>query len=214
MLRAISATIQEWASELGGVGLFILAALDSSFLSFPQVNDLLIIYLSTRYPARMPYYAGMTTAGSLLGCYLLYAVAWRGGESFLRKRFSGERVNRGLALYQRHGLLAVIVPALLPPPVPLKLFVLLAGAARVSPLKFGAAILIARGIRYFGQGYLAVLYGERAAAMVQQNGTAVGLGLAVAAAVGGVIYYWWRKRAASATPTARTADSPSRRARS
>jgi membrane protein DedA with SNARE-associated domain len=131
-----------------------------------------------------------------LGCYLLYAVAWRGGESFLRRRFSSARVNRGLALYQRHGLLAVIVPSLLPPPVPFKLFVLLAGAARVSPLKFGAAIVIGRGIRYFGQGYLAVLYGERAAAMVQAHGTAVGLGLAALAVVLGVIYYFWRKRAA------------------
>jgi membrane protein YqaA with SNARE-associated domain len=131
-----------------------------------------------------------------LGCYLLYGVAWRGGESFLRRRFSGARVNRGLELYQRHGLLAVIVPSLLPPPVPFKLFVLLAGAARVSPLKFGAAVLVGRGIRYFGQGYLAVRYGERAAAIVQAHGTAVGLGLAALALVAGVIFYFWRKKAA------------------
>ena len=115
------------------------------------------MYLSTKYPARMPYYAGMTTLGSLVGCFALFFVARRGGEGFLRRRFSGARVNRGLALYQRHGLLAVVVPSLLPPPVPFKLFVLLAGAARVSPLKFGAAVAIGRGIRYFGQGYLAVL---------------------------------------------------------
>jgi membrane protein YqaA with SNARE-associated domain len=196
MLQAISSAVQAWASGLGGLGLFLLAALDSSFLSFPQVNDLLIIYLSTKYPARMPYYAGMTTAGSLVGCYLLYAVAWRGGEAFLRRRFSSARVNRGLALYQRHGLLAVIVPSLLPPPVPFKLFVLLAGAARVSPLKFGIAIVIGRGIRYFGQGYLAVLYGERAAAMVQDHGTIVGISLAGVAVALGLIYYFWRKRAA------------------
>lgn len=75
--------IQEWAAELGGVGLFIIAALDSSFLSFPQINDLLIIYLSTNYPARMPYYAGMTVLGSLVGCFALFSVTWRGGETFL-----------------------------------------------------------------------------------------------------------------------------------
>lgn len=191
------ATIQEWASELGGVGLFILAALDSSFLSFPQINDILIIYLSTKYPVRMPYYAGMTVLGSLIGCFALFSVTWRGGEAFLRKRFSGRRVNRGLALYQRHGLLAVVIPALLPPPVPLKLFVLLAGAAKVSPWRFGAAIAIGRGIRYFGQGYLAVRYGERAAVMVRENGTLVGVALAVFALVAGVSYYLWRRRFAS-----------------
>ena len=189
MLAALVARIQEWASGVGGAGLFIVAALDSSFLSFPQVNDLLIIFLSTRNPQWMPYYAAMTTAGSLLGCFVLYGLAWRGGDVFLRKRFSGARVERGLALYRRHGLLAVVVPSLLPPPTPFKLFVLLAGAARVSPWKFGGAIIIGRGIRYFGQGYLAVLYGERAAALVRQYGTTVGIALAVAAIAVGIGYY-------------------------
>jgi membrane protein YqaA with SNARE-associated domain len=196
MLSGVVAAIRAWASEYGGVGLFVLAALDPSFLSFPQVNDLLIIYLSTKTPALMPYYAGMTTAGSIVGCFLLYAFARRGGEVFLRKRFSGERVERGLQLYQRHGLLAVVIPSLLPPPTPFKLFVLLAGAAEVSPWKFGAAIAIGRGIRYFGQGYLAVLYGEAAAQLVRENGSAVGIALAVAALAIGVGYYFVRKRRA------------------
>jgi membrane protein YqaA with SNARE-associated domain len=194
MLASIVSAIREWATEYGGIGLFVIAALDSSFLSFPQVNDLLIIYLSTKSPSLMPYYAGMTTAGSLLGCFVLYLFARSGGEVFLRKRFSGERVERGLALYQRHGLLAVIVPSLLPPPTPFKLFVLLAGAAKVSPWKFGVAITVGRGIRYFGQGYLAVLYGEAAAELVREHGTAVGIGLALAAVAIGVIYYFVAKR--------------------
>ncbi len=196
MWHTLSSAIQAWATGLGGFGLFVLAALDSSFLSFPQINDFLIIVLSTKYPARMPYYASMTTLGSLLGCFALYAVTRRGGETFLRKRFSGARVDRGLALYQRHGLLAVIVPALLPPPVPLKLFVLLAGAGRVSPWKFGAAILIARSIRYFGQGYLAVRYGARAATLVAENGRIVAFSLAVIALVISAIYYLARRRRA------------------
>ena len=57
------ATFQAWVDQLGGVGLFIIATLDSSFLSLPEVNDVLVIYLSTRHPDRMPYYAGMTTPG-------------------------------------------------------------------------------------------------------------------------------------------------------
>jgi membrane protein YqaA with SNARE-associated domain len=194
MLSGIVAAIREWASEYGGVGLFVVAALDSSFLSFPQVNDLLIIYLSTKTPSLMPYYAGMTTAGSLVGCLVLYAFARRGGEVFLRKRFSGERVERGLELYQRHGLLAVVVPSLLPPPTPFKLFVLLAGAAKVSPWKFLAAVTIGRGIRYFGQGYLAVLYGEAAVELVREHGTAVGLALAAGALIVGIVYYFVTRR--------------------
>jgi membrane protein YqaA with SNARE-associated domain len=185
--------IQAWASELGGLGLFVIAALDSSFLSFPQVNDLLIIYLSTKYPERMPYYATMTTAGSLVGCFLLYGVARKGGEVFLRKRFSAARVDRGMALYQRFGLLAVVVPSLLPPPTPFKIFVLLAGAAAVAPWRFALAIVIGRGIRYFGQGWLAVRYGERAAEIVQEHGSTVGLVLAAVAVLVGAAYYWRRR---------------------
>lgn len=199
MLASVADGIREWASELGGLGLFIIAALDSSFLSFPQVNDLLIIVLSTRNPERMPYYAGMTTLGSLLGCFVLYAFTRRGGEVFLRKRFSGERVERGLALYQRHGLLAVIVPALLPPPTPFKLFVLLAGAAGVSPWRFGAAIAIGRGIRYFGQGYLAVLYGEAAAELMREHGATVGIGLAATVLVVAFLFLIGRRRRRSST---------------
>ncbi len=84
-------------------------------------------------------------------------------------------------MYQRHGLLAVVVPALLPPPVPFKVFVLLAGAASVSPVRFGLAVAVGRGIRYFGQGYLAVLYGEQAAEFMKTHGTAIGIGLALTA---------------------------------
>ena len=82
-------------------------------------------------------------------------------------------------------------------------------AARVSPLKFGIAVAIGRGIRYFGQGYLAVLYGERAAALVEEHGTIVGIGLAALALATGVIYYLWQRRRAKADPPDRMADSPS-----
>ena len=198
-MSGILTTIQEWATELGGIGLFVIALLDSSFLSFPQVNDLLIIVLSTQYPERMPYYAGMTTIGSLIGCFLLYGVARRGGEVFLRKRLKGRYVDRAIKLYQRHGLLAVVVPALLPPPVPFKVFVLLAGAAAVSPIRFAIAVGIGRGIRYFGQGYLAVLYGEQAAEFMREHGTELGIGLAVTAlAIGAAVFFLRRRRHGSA----------------
>ena len=193
-MASILSTIQEWATEFGGIGMFVIALLDSSFLSFPQVNDLLIIVASTRNPARMPYYAGMTTLGSLIGCFMLYAVVRRGGEAFLRKRLQGRYFDRAVALYQKYGLLAVIVPALLPPPVPFKVFVLLAGAAAVSPLRFGLAIVIGRGIRYFGQGYLAVLYGERAADFMKAYGAQIGIGLAVFAVLAAVIIIKVRRK--------------------
>lgn len=194
MIATFLSSIQGWATGMGGFGLLIIALLDSSFLSFPQVNDILIIVLSTKYPERMPYYASMTTLGSLIGCFMLYGVARRGGEVFLRKRLKGPYVDRALKLYQRFGLLAVVVPALLPPPVPFKVFVLLAGAASVSPWRFGLAILIGRGIRYFGQGYLAVLYGDHAADFMKAYGPQIGIGLAVIAVAAAVIVVRMRRK--------------------
>ncbi|MGE3189721.1 MAG: YqaA family protein [Vicinamibacterales bacterium] len=197
MLAGLLATIQDWATGFGGVGLFVVAALDSSFLSFPQVNDLLIIYLSTKYPALMPYYAGMSTLGSVLGCLALFLVARKGGEVFLRKRFSAGLVDRAVGLYQRFGLLAVMVPALLPPPTPFKLFVLLAGAAGESPWRFVAAIAVGRGVRYFGEGWLAVRYGDHAVDLLRENGATAGLVLAGGVLLAGVIYYVVRTRRAA-----------------
>lgn len=187
MIATFLSSIEDWALTGGGLAMFVIALLDSSFLSFPQVNDILIIVLSTKNPARMPYYAGMTTVGSLIGCFMLYFVARRGGEAFMRKRLKGRRVDRLIGLYQKYGLLAVVVPSLLPPPVPFKVFVLMAGAAAVSPLKFGVAIIIGRGIRYFGQGYLAVLYGEQAAEFMKKYGAQIGIGLAIVAVVVAVV---------------------------
>ena len=193
-MGGILTAIQHWATEFGGVGMFVIAFLDSSFLSFPQVNDLLIIVASTRNHARMPYYAGMTTLGSLLGCFALYIVIRRGGEKWVRKKLKGRFFDRAITLYQKYGLMAVIVPALLPPPVPFKAFVFLSAAAAVSPVKFGLAILIGRGIRYFGQGYLAVLYGEQAADFMKKYGAEIGIGLAIAAIVVGFVVVKLRQK--------------------
>jgi len=197
-MAKLMAAIAAWATGLGGVGLMVIAILDSSFLSFPQVNDVLLIVLSTKYPDRMLYYAAMTTAGSIVGCFMLFAVARRGGEVFLRKRVQGAHVDRALRLYQRFGLLAIVVPALLPPPVPFKVFVLLAGAADVAPWRFGLAVAIGRGIRYFGQGYLAVVYGEHALVLVKKYGPEFGIGFVVLVLCAGLATYWFRRQGRAA----------------
>jgi len=191
------ATFQAWVDQLGGPGLYIIAALDSSFLSLPEVNDALVIYLSARHPEWMPYYAGMTTLGSVTGCFVLYAMGRKGGELFLRRRFSSERVDRAIRLYQRWGLLAVIVPSLLPPPTPFKIFVLMAGAAAVAPWRFVLAVALGRGTRYFGQAYLAMRYGEQGLELVRRHGATLALALAAIALAAGAAYLARRRHRSS-----------------
>jgi membrane protein YqaA with SNARE-associated domain len=182
------------ALALGGPGLFVLALLDSSFLSFPEVVDLLLVVMVTRHPERLLYYCGLATAGSIVGCYALYHVARKGGEAFLRRRFRERHVDRAMRAFQRYGLLSVAVPAILPPPVPFKAFVLAAGAAGVGRVDFLVAVAVGRGVRYFGEGVLAMLYGERALDFIRDNTAMVSVVLGIAVGILAAGWFVWRRR--------------------
>jgi membrane protein YqaA with SNARE-associated domain len=178
----------------GGPGLLLISFLDSSFLSLPEVVDVLVVWLTLRNKSLLVYYAGIGALGSLLGSLILYWLGRKGGESFLRKRFHERHVDRGLALFERWGVLALFVPSLLPPPTPFKLFVLMAGAGGVSPLRFTLAIVVGRGLRYFGQAWLAVQYGERALDMVKEHSGEVGIGVAIAIVLTAALVIFVRSR--------------------
>src|SRR2546428_428003 len=114
-------TISVWLKEVllpyGGFGLMLLAVCDSSFVSLPEVNDILLMTFSISNPGGMVTYATLTTLGSLIGCALLYGVGRKGGEAFLRRtpRMTDDKLVRIQNWYRRHGVLAVIIPSLLPP---------------------------------------------------------------------------------------------------
>ena len=189
-MRSFITWLHGIALTLGGPGLFVVAFLDSSFVSLPQINDILVVLMVTEHKERMLYYALMATAGSVLGCLTIYYVAEKGGETFLRKRLHAGHIERALSLYRRHGMLALMVPALLPPPAPFKLFVLMAGVAKVRPLAFVSAIAIARGVRYLVLGFLAIRYGDAALDLMRTHGPQVGLALAILIVLAALV--WWR----------------------
>jgi membrane protein YqaA with SNARE-associated domain len=144
------------------------------------------------------YYGALVTAGSVLGCWILYELARRGGEAFLKKGFSQTTIDKSFRWFQRFGILAIVLPSIMPPPVPLKIFLLLAGMSGMSRLTFLVAITSARGLRYVGEAFLAVRYGRDALAIVQQNLGRVGLVLTGVLVIVGLIWLWRRRR----TPTA------------
>jgi len=189
-------SIQALALTWGAPGILLVAFLDSSVLSLPEIADLLVIYMVTTHPARMGLYVACATLGSLAGCLALYYIG-RGGEELLKKRMSTHRYDKTLNAFRRHGVMAVLVPSILPPPAPFKPFVLLAGVAEITPTRFTTAILIGRGARYLIEGLLALWYGERAMAYIRDNGVVVAL-IAIGALLAGfVVYlYWPRKRQA------------------
>ncbi|MGH9677285.1 MAG: YqaA family protein, partial [Candidatus Acidiferrum sp.] len=107
--------IVAFASGLGAPGLFLISFLDSSVLSFPIINDLLLIELCIQRPARMPVYALMAASGSVLGCVLLYFIARAGGEAYFHRK-AGARAHAIRHWVERNGFGGILVAALLPPP--------------------------------------------------------------------------------------------------
>jgi membrane protein DedA with SNARE-associated domain len=168
-------------SAFGGLGLMLLAIVDSSFLSVPEGNDLLIVVLSAgKSWGTMTYYVAMTTIGSVLGCILLYSVGRKGGSPLLKRRFSPGKIERAEKLFDRYGIMTVLIPSILPPPLPFKIFVLSAGVFRMNIFSFLTAIVIGRAIRYAIWGVLAVLYGNPVKRFMQQNLRDVGIALIAA----------------------------------
>jgi membrane protein YqaA with SNARE-associated domain len=160
-LNAWKEKIVAFAGGLGAPGLFLISFLDSSVLTFPVINDLLLIELSIQHPARMPLYAFLAMLGSVLGCVLLFFLAEKGGEALFHKH-AGDRAQAIHNWVVKNGFGGMLIAALLPPPTPFKVFVVAAGVFEVPFASFTSAIALARAIRYFGIGYLATRYGREA----------------------------------------------------
>lgn len=177
-LKTWKGKIGAFAMALGAPGLFLISFLDSSFIPFPVINDGLLITFSIRNHSRMPLYAFMATLGSVLGCVLLYFISRKGGEAFFRER-AGARADVIRHWVEKNGFGGMLTAALLPPPTPFKFFVLAAGVFEIPLVSFASAITLARLIRYFGVGYLAVKYGDNAMPFVSQHWVAIAVGLAI-----------------------------------
>lgn len=193
-MSKVIATVQSFALTLGAPGLFLVTLLDSSVLSLPQVPDLLLIWMVSRQPSMWLVYALMATAGSVVGCTAMYLLARKGGERVLRRMVSAERMERGRQTFQKWGLLAVLVPSILPPPAPFKVFVLLAGVVQIPLWQFVTAIALGRGLRYTGEALLARWYGQQAIIFLDQNLKPVSLGLAGLVVLGAIAYAVFRQR--------------------
>jgi len=188
------AWLQPFVERLGGVGMAIMAAIDCSFVSMPNLSDLLVIWQTILHPERWWYYALMTTAGSVAGSMVIYQIGRKSGESFLLRRFKPEYVTHVRALFGRYGMWVISVVAILPPPAPFKVFVLLAGVGGVGPGSFALAVAIGRGVRYGVEGWLARVYGDAAVDIMKANATAVSLWLLGGAVVAVVATVLWRRR--------------------
>ncbi|MDX6574270.1 MAG: hypothetical protein QOE96_223 [Blastocatellia bacterium] len=158
---------------VAGPAMILIGALDSSLLSLPEVNDYLVVARCYTHPRAVFFFPMFAAVGSVLGCFLLYTILSRGGRAVLHRRFNAEHIQRVERAYARFGILALAVPALLPPPMPFKIFVATAGALQFPRRRFLLTILLARSLRYYAEGALAVFYGERVLRFSKDNGIVI-----------------------------------------
>ena len=192
-MESIVAWARRIALAFGAPGLFVIAALDSSFLPLPGVTDLLLILVVTREPDRMLLAVVSATLGSVVGCLAMHYVGKKGGDVLVRKRFAGDRIERATAALQRNGVMAVLIPSLLPPPAPFKVFILLAGVIGIPASRLALAIAIGRSVRYLALGMLAVRYGARAQTYMREEGAFVSLIAVGVLTVAFAAYLLWTK---------------------
>ena len=171
--------LSEYLITFGAFGLFAVALLDSTFVPLPSSADALMILLSTANPSWMILYAFMATAGSAIGCWILYLISRRAGARALNK-FSEAKQRRVKHWIERYDAMAVLVATLLPPPFPFKLFVITAGVFRFSLLRFMLAIIVGRAFRFLLEGYFAVRYGAQAKEILAKYYPWIGLVLVAA----------------------------------
>jgi membrane protein YqaA with SNARE-associated domain len=190
-----------WAASLplalGGTGLFLVAFVDASFFSLPGINDVLLVVGVVSHPALLLYYALMTTAGSVLGTYVLFAIAKKSGTVFIERRVDDRHMTRIRGLFARYGTLAVFVASLLPPPTPFKLFILVSAVSGMPDSALLVAVSAGRSLRYFGEALLAWWVGERAIDYIRNNSATAGIvvaALTLAIALGWFLWRAWSER--------------------
>ncbi|MBV8858820.1 MAG: VTT domain-containing protein [Acidobacteria bacterium] len=171
--------------------MIVIGALDSSLLSLPEINDYLVVARCYSDPKSVFYFPLFAATGSVLGCLILYTIMRRGGQAVMRRRFSAENIAKVERAYARFGFLALAVPALLPPPMPFKIFVATAGALEYPRWRFILTVMIARSLRYVVEGTLAVFYGEQVLVFMRENGLYIlsGVGALLVVGAGGYVLF-------------------------
>ena len=156
----VARNVRRWIFHLGGLGFIPLGLLDSSVIPLPGSMDILTIVLSARKKELWLYYAFMATIGSVIGGYVTYRLARKGGKETLERKFPSRTLERVYRIFGRWGFAAIAIAALLPPPAPMVPFVFAAGAMQYSVGKFLVALTAGRIVRYSLLAFLAAHYGR------------------------------------------------------
>lgn len=197
---ATESAVWNWLHRLGGPGLVLLGIADSSVVPLPGSMDVFTILLAAHRREWWPYYALMATVGAVIGGYLTYRLAEKGGEETLEKKVGKNRAEKVYKKFETHGGLWVVIGSVLPPPFPIVPVLMAAGVLQYPKKKFLAALSAGRGVRFFAVAWIGHIYGMSIVRWLSQYYQPVLYGLIALAVLGGVgalLYWTWylpRKR--------------------
>jgi membrane protein YqaA with SNARE-associated domain len=213
VLLASEKSAMRWLIHLGGPSLILLGLIDNSVIPLPGSTDVVTILLAAHRRQLWVYYAIMATAGALIGGYLTYRMARKGGKETLEKRFSKKKTARVYAIFERWGFAAVAIPALLPPPFPIVPMLLAAGAMQYPTRKFLTALAVGRGVRFTILAYLGYHYGRHIVGFFAEYYWPVLIALIVFSVAGGLygLYEYKRRHKPSAPKPVRPKVQPRQR---
>ncbi|MGC2517446.1 MAG: VTT domain-containing protein [Terriglobales bacterium] len=211
VLLASKKSALRWLIHLGGPSLILLGLVDNSVIPLPGSTDIVTILLAAHHREPWGYYAIMATAGALIGGYLTYRMARKGGKETLEKRFSKRTTKKVYAIFERWGFAAVAIPALLPPPFPIVPMLLAAGAMQYPTKKFLTALAVGRGLRFIILAYLGYHYGRHIVKFFALYYWPVLIALIAFSALGGLYGLFEYKRRQRDERTARPKVQPRQR---
>ena len=180
--------VSHWIYHLGALGLIPLGVLDASVIPLPGSMDVLTILLAAKQPDWWIFYAFMATLGSVIGNYITYRLALKGGKETIERRLSHKNMDKVTKTFERWGFGAIAIPALLPPPMPMIPFVLAAGATKYPLKKFLAALTLGRIVRYSILSLLAARYGHDIISFMRHHGHPAVLAVAAVATIAAVVF--------------------------
>ncbi len=187
-----------WVLRLGGPGLILVGLIDNSVIPIPGGMDVFLVLLTAHHRNWWPYYWAMATLGAVIGGYVTYRLARKGGKEGIEKKIGKKRAEKFYKKFDKGGFSTVVIGSILPPPFPLVPVLMAAGVMQYSRRNFLAALTIGRGARFFVVAFLSQLYGTAILGWLGRYYKPVLytlIALGVLAGVGILIYVkWYRPR--------------------
>jgi uncharacterized membrane protein YdjX (TVP38/TMEM64 family) len=190
-------TTLQWVLGFGGPGLIVVGLIDNSVVPIPGGMDLCVILLTSHHREWWPYYGAFATAGAVIGGYITFRLAKKGGKAEIERKIGKRRAEKIYGKFEKGGFSTVFFGSMLPPPFPMVPVLMAAGIMQYPRDRFLAALTMGRAIRFFVVAYLGKLYGTAIVGWLgryYEPFLFILIGLGVLGGVGVLVYFKWYRR--------------------